>query len=107
MDGRPKTLLVCVNRRFGAEQASCAGRGSEALADAVERGVADRRIDVTVERICCFGRCQSGPNMRLAPGGAFFSGLAPERIADVLDTLEATCGRREEAADVPAHLLGS
>ena len=107
MNDRPKTLLVCVNRRFGAAEASCGGRGSEALAEAVERGVAERRIDVAVERICCLGKCQFGPNMRLAPGGAFFMGLTPETIADVLDTLVDECGTKADTDEPPLHLLGS
>ena len=35
----PKTVLVCVNRRFRGNQPSCAQRGSEEIADAIERGV--------------------------------------------------------------------
>jgi len=100
-------LLVCINRRFGADQASCAARGSESVADAIERGIAERGLDLPVERICCFGKCQDGPNMRLAPGGEFFMGVGLERVPDVLDALERTCGRTSANESVPLHLLGS
>ena len=106
-DAPPTKLLVCVNRRFGAGQASCAARGSESVADAVERGIAERGLDLPVERICCFGKCQDGPNMRLAPGGEFFTGVGAERVAEILDVLERTCDRTSANDSVPLHLLGS
>lgn len=106
-DNTPTKLLVCVNRRYGAGQASCAARGSESIADAIERGVAERGLAVVVERICCFGKCQHGPNMRLAPGGEFFMGVGHERVAEVLDAAERTCGRTSEGESAPVHLLGS
>ena len=30
---RPRILMICINRRFRMDEPSCAGRGSEALAD--------------------------------------------------------------------------
>jgi len=106
-DASPTKLLICVNRRFGADQASCAARGSEGIADAIERGIAESGLDLPVERICCFGKCQHGPNMRLAPGGEFFMGVGPERVREVLDALERACGPASETDSIPLHLLGS
>jgi len=106
-DDSPTKLLICINRRYGAGESSCAARGSEGVADAIERGIAERGIDLAVERICCFGKCQHGPNMRLAPGGAFFMGVGPERVSEALDALERTCGRTATGKSVPLHLLGS
>lgn len=111
MADAPHRLLVCINRRFQVDRPSCAVRGSVALADAVEKGIAERRLNVEMERVVCLGRCPYGPAMRLAPGGEFFLGIAEGDIGGVLDALENACGARSDAEDapdsVPAHLLGS
>lgn len=106
---RPKTVIVCINHRFRSDEPSCAARGSIALADALEQGVRERRIDIRVERIRCLGRCSKGPSMRLAPGGIFYLGVTASDIPRLLDVLEARCGRRDgdDGPRLPAHLLGS
>ena len=103
---RPTTLVVCINRRLRADQPSCAARGAEALADALERGIAERCLDMRVERIKCLGYCQRGPNLRLAPGGAFFFAVGKDDLSAVLDRLETACGRDSgvaEPTDPPTH----
>jgi NADH:ubiquinone oxidoreductase subunit E len=104
----PTTIMVCVNRRFRADEASCAKRGSEALAEALEAGIRERRIAIKLERSICMGHCQTGPTVRLAPGGRFFHGPALTQVTEILDELESLCGHLEAAAsEPPAHLLGS
>ena len=95
MDEQPKTLIVCVNWRFQADQPSCAARGSEAIADALEAGIRARRIDVVLERICCLAVCEKGPNVRLVPGEDFRHGVALDDVPGILDDLERACGVRE------------
>jgi NADH:ubiquinone oxidoreductase subunit E len=100
--------MVCINRRFRADEVSCAKRGSEALADALEAGIRERRIAIKLERSVCMGHCQTGPTVRLAPGGRFFHGPALSEVADILNELEALCGIHEvQAPEPPVHLLGS
>lgn len=110
MAQRPKTLAVCINRRFGGDIPSCAERGSEALADALEKGIAERRINARIERMTCFGYCQKGPNMRLVPGGGpFLHGVTADQIPAIFDQLEAQCGLCEESdkdASAAAYLVG-
>ncbi len=111
MTPRPKKILICVNRRFDTDEPSCAARGSVAIAEAIERGVVDRRIDIAVERFICFGQCTKGPTVKLAPGD-FILGATPDRVPAILDELEAACGVRDGAdgdddGEPPAHLLGS
>ncbi len=106
---RPTKILICVNRRFNGDEPSCAARGSVAIAEAIEQGVRDRRIDIAVERFICFGHCTKGPTVKLAPGD-FILGATPEMVAGILDDLEAACGVRDGAAegDEPAaHHPGS
>ena len=99
---QPKRFAICINRRFGSDRPACGSRGSEALADAIEDGVRSRNIDVTVERIVCFGMCNTGPNMRLIPGGAFHKNVDSDQVGEILDTLEDACGKRDVSTDIPA-----
>lgn len=100
----PSSILVCINRRigmrFGREVPSCAGRGSETLADLIElrlkeRGLADR---VEVERFFCFAQCEVGPNVRFFPGGTWFSGVGQEDVGAILDRLEGALAAEDNAA---------
>jgi len=83
------TLLVCINSRIAGDKPSCAGRGSEQLADALEQGLVERGLAVTLGRIKCFGRCHEGPNVRLAPGGRFWRGTGLGDVAAIIDHVEA------------------
>jgi (2Fe-2S) ferredoxin len=102
----PRYLMICTNRRYGAESASCAARSSVDIAQAIETGVSTRRIKIIVERSVCMGQCTKGPTLRLAPGGRFIFGKTIEDVNDVLDELESLCGCHEQDTD-PLHLLGS
>lgn len=100
--------MVCINRRFRADEASCAKRGSEKLADALEHGIDERGINIKLERSICMGHCQTGPTVRLAPGGRFFHGPSLGEVGSILDILEDLCGTVEaEQNPSPLHLLGS
>ena len=106
LDERPTKILVCVNRRFQSGEPSCAARGSIEIADAIERGVLERNIDITFERFICFGQCTKGPTVKLAPGD-FILGTTPDMVDGILDRLEAACGTRDGDDGPPVHLLGS
>ena len=79
------SLLVCINSRPGSDKPSCAGRGSEQLAEALEQALVERGLAVSVGRIKCFGRCNEGPNVRLAPGGRFWRGVCLEDVSAIID----------------------
>ena len=107
MEVRPTKVLICVNRRFQSGEPSCATRGSLEIAEAIERGVLERNIDIAVERFICFGQCTKGPTVKLAPGD-FILGTTPDMVDGILDQLEAACGIKEDDEAVPpVHLLGS
>jgi (2Fe-2S) ferredoxin len=75
-----RKIVVCVNRRDNPDMASCGARGGEAIASALEQGLENQGLAVSVERFHCLGRCESGPNLRLAPAGPFYQQLT---LADV------------------------
>lgn len=107
-DQRPTTLVICVNRRYATDRPSCATRGSEALADRLEKEVTGRNLDIEVERVCCFGLCRQGPNMRLYPGGPHYYEVGEDDLPAILQDIERSCGRRPAKDPLSAiHLLGS
>ncbi len=83
-------LLVCVNRRLGDRSPSCAGRGSERLVALLVERLATRGLDLPVETILCFGACSRGPNVRLAPGGAFFHEVDEAALDALVDAVAET-----------------
>lgn len=82
------TVLVCVKERY-SDGPSCAGRGSLQLAESLRQELAAQDVAVPVEGLRCFGRCKDGPNMRIAPGGAFFTGMTQERLGEVVEAARA------------------
>jgi len=104
-DQPPRTLLICINRRFKASEPSCAARGSLPIAEAIERGIRERHIAIAVERIVCLGQCTKGPTLKLVPG-EFILGTTMAMVPGILDRLQAACGIRADDGP-PVHLLGS
>ncbi|MEP0337635.1 MAG: (2Fe-2S) ferredoxin domain-containing protein [Alphaproteobacteria bacterium] len=90
------TIMICINRRLRSGLASCAARSSEDLAKAIEAEVQARGLDIRVERTVCMGRCDFGPTVRVAPGGAFHLGLAPDDVGRFLDDLELELSLKKE-----------
>lgn len=104
---RPKTLIVCVNRRYDSLKPSCAVRGSLDIIKAIEAGISRRGIDIAVERKCCLGQCERGPAMRVAPGGEFFLHVSQDDVERILERLETLCGTVEAVGPEPEPLPAS
>jgi len=81
-------LVVCVNRRLGTGQRSCAGSGSLALIARIEQMIEAEKLDVPIVRRECLGRCEAGPVMRIAPGGRFFTLVDESSISDMIRELK-------------------
>ena len=84
--GMRPTIIVCVNLRGGFERPSCAASGGEAIADALDSALQDS--EASVVRIKCFGRCEQGPIVRVAPGGRFFTKATMDDVPAMLDALK-------------------
>lgn len=82
-----KKVLVCVHQRMTAANPSCGGRGSQQILDLLRQAIAAQSLNIAVERFICFGMCTRGPNVRLAPGGAFFHHVTPERIPEIVQAI--------------------
>ncbi|MBF0125691.1 MAG: (2Fe-2S) ferredoxin domain-containing protein [Magnetococcales bacterium] len=93
------SIVVCVKERIG-NTPSCAQGGGVQLADQLEKELAARGLEVGVKRMLCFGRCAEGPNARIAPGGAFFTRVTPDRLPEVLEAaVRAVSQEQEHPAD--------
>lgn len=84
-----KKVIVCVNHRSNPAQPSCAARGGMELADRLEREISLRGIAVAVERFYCLGQCADGPNLKLVPGGQFYSHINPDDVDGLLREIES------------------
>lgn len=82
-----KKIVVCTNRRANPAQPSCAARGGELIAERLEQLIREAGLDIGVERFPCLGRCEQGPNARLAPAGKFFCQLDANHLDAVLDEI--------------------
>lgn len=81
-------IVICINRRFGTATPSCAGRGSEAMANELERLLTESGLEIEVKRVKCLGQCEHGPNLRIAPGGRFYHHLSVDDLAKVITELQ-------------------
>lgn len=86
METETVRILVCANRRLGDARPSCDGG---ALADQLADLIAARGAAIRVERFLCFGVCDLGPNLRIAPGGPFFHRVTPVDLPAVLEAAVA------------------
>lgn len=81
-------ILVCTNERPpGNPKGSCAEKGSVGLFDAFRREVETRglRGRVLVNRTNCLKPCAFGPTVVVHPMGAWYGGVQPADIPEVLD----------------------
>ncbi len=86
-----KKVIVCTRHRANPDQPSCAARGSLDLAAWLEREIAARGWDIRLERFDCLGRCEDGPNLRLAPGGPFHQAVTAAQRDALLLEIERFC----------------
>jgi len=83
-----RKVVVCVNHRANPDLPSCGARGGEAIASRLEDELRQRDLGITVERFNCLGQCEAGPNIRLAPAGPFYQGLAESDIPMLMIDIE-------------------
>lgn len=83
-----KRIVVCVNHRANPDQPSCGARGGEAIACALEQALHEHGLALSVERFHCLGRCESGPNLRLAPAGPFHQQLSTSDVPALMKDIE-------------------
>ena len=94
-----RTVYVCINERFHPTKPSCAARGSRQLVEAISARIKQSGLSADVRELHCFGRCELGPNVRIAPGGAFFHGVDLDRVDEIVATLESELAGDSAASD--------
>jgi NADH:ubiquinone oxidoreductase subunit E len=80
-----KKILVC-------QKSGCLKRGGKRLCQDLEAALCDRGLQdqVVIERTGCLKRCSQAPNVILMPGKSRLSGMHPDAIAALLDSLSST-----------------
>jgi len=75
-------LLVC-------QKSGCQKKAPSKQHQAIENILRDRQLHklVTIEETGCLGKCSMAPNIVLMPGKRRLSGMPPQAIADLLETL--------------------
>ena len=86
---KQRTLNICINFRAGNLIPSCGAVGSKELADALEAGIAERGLPLTLRRLHCMGKCHIGPTVKLSHDGPFVMGAMDTDVPKILDCLEA------------------
>jgi (2Fe-2S) ferredoxin len=80
------TIFVCTNVRYGEGHASCGARGGERLLQQLR--TATEGHDIDVEACCCFGHCEEGAVVKVAPFGKFYHHVTehdiPELVSDAI-----------------------
>jgi (2Fe-2S) ferredoxin len=93
---KPVRLVVCVNQRLGIGQRSCGGSGNLVHIEKIRELIDAAGLDVTVVEQVCFGKCEQGPVMRIAPGGRFFTGVDESVLSHIIDELESFIQHRRD-----------
>ena len=91
MSKRKRYLFVCTNRRpAGTPKGCCAGRGSEALHQALKTEIALRGLAATELRACtssCTDVCWAGPIVHVSPDGVFYGRVTEADVPELVDAL--------------------
>ena len=82
-------LLVCTNIRYNPKHKSCAGLGSEDLLKHLNDLSSQSGNPIEIEEIKCFGQCDRGPVMRIAPAKEFFYGVGIDNLPSILKQLQS------------------
>ncbi|MDH3335915.1 MAG: (2Fe-2S) ferredoxin domain-containing protein [Rhodospirillaceae bacterium] len=85
------TIFVCTNFRSGVHS-SCAARGSKDIFKQLKKLAKERSGDIAVEQIVCLGRCEHGPNIRIA-GQDIVNSVGIDDLPSILDALLATTNK--------------
>lgn len=86
-----RLVLICTNQRPEGE-ASCGGRSSAPLAEALKDAVnkAGLKGRVRVSKTGCLGQCNLGPNVMVFPEGTWFSHVGPEDVPAIVEAVTRT-----------------
>ncbi len=79
------SILICNQHRD--LQASCGARGAADLIPLLRSALNSAGLDIPIEVIECFGRCEQGPNLRIAPGHRFYEQVVPAVIPSIISEL--------------------
>ena len=82
-------LVVRINELFGNERRSCVGSNNLEYIAMVRSMIEAECLAIPVIERVCFGKCEQGPIMRVAPGGRFFTEINKASLRDIIGELKA------------------
>jgi (2Fe-2S) ferredoxin len=98
MAQRDRYLFVCTNRRAeGDARGCCAGRGSEAIRDALKDATKVRGLAKSQARVCtasCLDQCSSGVTILVEPDHYFYGHVTLADVPEIVDAIAT--GQRVE-----------
>jgi len=84
-----KSILICTNNRNNPNQPSCGARGAQSLQQKLKDEIEKAGIAINVKEIQCLGECESGPNLRLIPGGPLYHNVDENHLREILTAAKA------------------
>ena len=71
------------------------------MADAMAAEIERRGLTLRLERVICMGKCDEGPTVKVAPGGAFYLGYGAENARDLIDKIAREHGLGTKTVSPP------
>jgi len=84
-----KHIIVCINQRANPDQPSCGMSAGVEIAAALPQAIAAHGLHCEVKTFYCLGKCELGPNAKLAPSGDFCHQIDPHDLGPVLAKIAA------------------
>jgi predicted metal-binding protein len=81
------SIVVFIDTRDSVKK-SCGGSGSQQLVEQLKEELKKRKLEILVREQICFGRCNDGIVMRIAPGKEFFTEVNTETLAEIIRLAE-------------------
>lgn len=81
-------IRVCTNDKDEMGGPVCGKRGGAEIKTELEKGIAERGIDINLSTIACMGYCSRGPVLMLDPGTSFIFQADPDNVSEILDIAE-------------------
>ena len=81
-------IFVCRNERPATGKPSCGARGSEAVLEGFQAGIAARPdlwANIGVTACACLGPCFDGPTVVVYPEAVWYAGVTAADVAEIID----------------------
>ena len=85
LDKEVISIVVCTQIRLDSGKKLCGGSQSHVLIEVLRKLLSEEELDIPVREQVCFGRCEEGIVMRIAPGKEFFSNVTKDTLPNIIN----------------------